>query len=79
MKAGDYAQALYGLGGNAKHLKGLHQALKRRGHEALLPKIFAEYKKLELAETRRAAAAKATPERERTRVLLELYRKLTHA
>ena len=79
MIATDYAKALYKSGKqNAKTLANLRTTLKRRGHEALLPRIFAEYQKLLLAQTRRAKAAAVTPEAERTRVLLELYRTLTH-
>lgn len=78
MIAADYAKALYELGGSAARLSKLKDVLKSRGHEALLPKIFAEYQKLELAESRRQKAAEVTPERERTRVLLELYNKLIH-
>jgi len=73
MLAKDYAKALYLAGGNAKHLKALRMALKKRGHESLLPRIFTEYQKLDLGEKRLAEHKKVTPERERTRVLLELY------
>ncbi len=59
-----------------KFLGNLKAALKRRGHEKLLPHIFAEYEKLDEGRTRAAAARKITPERERTRVLFELYKKL---
>lgn len=72
----DYAKALYSLNPDKSDLAALRNLLKRRGHEKLLPRIFAEYKKLALGEERRAQAAKITPEAERTRVLLELYRKL---
>ncbi len=74
----DYAKALYSLNPDKSHLVKLRTLLKRRGHEKLLPKIFAEYQKLALAEKRRERAAAITPEAERTRVLLELYRKLIH-
>ncbi len=78
MIATDYAKALYQLGGDAKHLTGLREVLKRRGHETLLPQIYAEYKKLVLGAERLAEHKKITPERERTRMLLELYNTLTH-
>lgn len=78
MIAADYAKALYRAGENAKNLRGLHDALARRGQEKLLPQIFAEYKKLVLGAERLAAHKKVTPELERTRTLLELYRTLTH-
>ena len=80
--ASQYAKALHSLiaenptvGG--EFLTNLRAALTRRGHEKLLPQIFAEYEKLQLADTRAKAAAVATPERERTRILFELYKNLT--
>lgn len=74
----DYAKALFELTPTAKHLASLRALLKRRGHEKLLPRIFSEYQKLVLGEKRLAAHKKVTPEKERTRILLELYRTLTH-
>lgn len=74
--ARDYAKALYALPARAKHLPKLREALERRGHQKLLPRIFAEYKKLELSATRRATAVEVTTDTERTRILLELYKKL---
>ncbi|TSC68586.1 MAG: hypothetical protein G01um101456_581 [Parcubacteria group bacterium Gr01-1014_56] len=79
--ASQYARALYSLvkenpKTGKEFLTGLRAALKRRGHEKLLPQIFTEYKKLEVAGERRAQAQKVTPERERTRILFELYKKL---
>ncbi len=78
-----YAKALYELvekrekeGG--RYLKNLRQALERRGHIKLLPQIFFEYKKLALANERIELHKKTTPESERTRMLLELYRRLTN-
>ncbi len=73
-----YAQALYGADTTEpkKALESLRQMLARRGHEKLLPRIFSEYQKLDLKKSRLALHAATTPERERTRVLLELYRKL---
>ncbi len=79
MLATDYAKALYTLGGNAKNLRGLRTVLARRGHEKLLPQIFAEYKKLVLGAERLAQHKEVTPEKEQTRILLELYKKLTNA
>jgi hypothetical protein len=73
----DYAKALYATNPGSKELSNLRSALRRRGHEKLLPRIFSEYKKLLLGDERRDRAAKVTPEAERTRVLLELYRTLT--
>ncbi len=72
----DYAKALYSLTSKSDLLEKMRVALKRRGHEKLLPRIYAEYKKLELAKNRAQMHALITPEKERTRVLLELYRKL---
>ena len=77
-----YAKALYELvEKNDKegklYLKNLRQALERRGHIKLLPQIFSEFKKLALANERTELHKKVTPENERTRVLLELYRRLT--
>lgn len=56
-----------------KLLKNLLALLERRGHSKLLPKIFAEFEKLEL---RRIRVPHETKERQRTRVLLQLYRHL---
>jgi F0F1-type ATP synthase delta subunit len=78
MLATDYAKALYQLGEKENHLPGLREALKRRGHEKLLPQIFAEYKRLVLGAQRLAEHKKVTPEKEQTRILLELYKKLIH-
>ena len=57
-------------------LKNLKEALARRGHQKLLPHIFNAYTRLEEQRTRSAMYKEVTPERERTRVLYELYRKL---
>lgn len=59
-----------------KLLTNLRGALESRGHQKLLPAILTEYQKLELAEERSKALATITPESERNRILLELYRKL---
>ena len=79
--ATSYAKALYALNTEepshtTAHLKNLRTALKRRGHEGLLPHIFTEYEKLALQEKRTAEFREIKPERERTRVLYELYRTL---
>lgn len=76
MKAADYAKALRELGSKPQHLAALTQLLKRRGLAKLLPRILAEYEKLELYHRRLAAHKRVAPEAERTRVLLELYRTL---
>lgn len=80
--ASEYAKALYSLvEKNEKdgktYLKNLRQALERRGHIKLLPQIFSEFKKLAIAAERSEMHGKITPESERTRALLELYKKLT--
>ncbi len=79
--ASQYARALFSLvqenpKTGKEFLAGLRAALKQRGHENLLPQIFAEYQKLETANTRATHAKAVTPERERTRILFELYKKL---
>jgi F0F1-type ATP synthase delta subunit len=56
--------------------KNLRESLRRRGHEKLLPRIYSEFEKLELGEERLKEYKKISPEAERTRTLLELYRKL---
>ncbi len=73
----DYAKALYALGDKAS-MPAFLVTLKRHRHQKLLSKIFSEYQKLILQGQRLAMHKKVTPEQEQTRVLLELYRKLTH-
>ena len=76
-----YAQALWAADtkDSAKAFETLKRTLKARGHEKLMPKIASEYQKLEVRAQRLALHKKVTPERERTRVLLELYHKLVAA
>lgn len=81
MLAQSYARALYCLvsrdaGKGGEYLKNLSASLARRGHGKLLPRIFSEYQALELRDERSKLYNSTTPESERTRVLLELYRKL---
>lgn len=57
-------------------LKNLRSLLVRRRHQSLLPRIYVEYQKLTLREERLELQRSVTPEAERTRVLLELYRTL---
>ena len=57
-------------------LKNLRESLQKRGHEKLLPKIFAEYEKLHIREKRLSEQKKVTPEAEQKKILLELYQKL---
>ena len=79
--ATQYAKALFSLMGEnpekgKEFLSGLKAALARRGHDELLPHIAHEYEKLQLGSERSKRAAATTPEKERTRVLFELYKKL---
>ncbi len=82
--ATQYARALYSLvkenpKTGKEFLAGLRTAVLKRGHEKLLPQIAREYEKLEASDERIALANSVTPERERTRVLFELYKKLIAA
>jgi hypothetical protein len=76
-----YAQALNrsDLSQPKKVLEALNRSLKRRGHEKLLPRIFSEYQKLVLHKERLEMHNATTPESERTRTLVSLYRKLVAA
>ena len=80
--ATNYAKALRAAAAehpnrSAELIQNLRALLKRRGHSSLLPRIFAEYETVSLREERIKRAKAVTPEGERTRVLLELYRRLT--
>lgn len=75
MNAAEYAKAIYDAGDRAS-MGRVRDALERRGHTKLMPQIYREYEKLLLRRDRLAAHEKVTPVQERTRVLLELYRKL---
>lgn len=61
------------------YLANLRQALKRRGHEKLLPNILRAYEHLDASEARRKRLSVITPEMRRTRMLVELYKKLINA
>lgn len=74
--AQQYATALQQAGGTSVHLAALRASLRRRGREQLLSAILSEYQKLLLKNERLAMHRRVTPEVERTRVLLELYRTL---
>ncbi len=75
--AAQYARALHESDApEASKLKNLREALLRRGHEKLLPRIFTEYERLVEKKGRLEEYKKVTPEKERTRVLLELYKKM---
>lgn len=82
--AGQYAQALHEKiaekpASAPSYLKNLRASMRARGHEGLLPRVFAEYEKLELRRRRRESQAKTSPEAKRTRELVELYRTLIAA
>jgi hypothetical protein len=75
--AAQYAKALFeSEAPDKERLKNLRESLARRGHEKLLPKIFAEYERLQERERRLGEYKKITPEKEQTRILLELYKRL---
>ncbi len=74
-----YAKALYETDKSKlskKYFTNLRQVLESRGHQKLLPAIVSEYEKLELAAKRSKTRSTVTPESERNRALLELYRRL---
>lgn len=74
-----YAKALFDLvlaHPDKEHLPGLKKTLERKGHQKLLPRIFAEYTALLERKERSNRYAQITPQAERTRKLLELYRTL---
>ncbi len=75
MKAAEYAQAIYDAGEKVS-VKHVREALTRRGHIKLMPQIYREYEKLLLRRDRLEKHKKITPTQERTRILLELYKKL---
>ena len=80
--AAQYAKALYETvvhnpSGSSGYLKNLRASLTQRGHVKLLPKIFTEYQKLETKHKRSKMHRTVTPHMLRTKVLLELYQKLT--
>ena len=79
--AASYARALHQLVSSngskgATYIANLRASLAKRGHLKLLPKIVSEYQKLEIAGARAARSSAVTPEKERTRMLLGLYKKL---
>ncbi len=82
MTAADtYARALLSAvednpGRGGELLKNLRSLLARRGHEKLLPRIYQASVRLLRSKERSARYKEASPEQERTRALLELYRRL---
>jgi hypothetical protein len=82
--ADQYAKALHELVSehpdrSDAYLVNLRQSLKRRDHEKLLPRIFEAYKIIESGQARRTRVSQTTPETRRTRMLVELYKKLLTA
>ncbi len=82
--AKQYARGIYeAQAGRANASKAFFErvqdALTERGHAKLLPRVASEYEKLLLRERRREADERVTPEGERVRVLVQLYRKLISA
>ena len=79
--ARQYAEVLSTLSTDAKGQESISRnffaALKHNGHEKLLPAIVRECERLDLGRKRLAEQKKITPEQEQTRILTELYRKLT--
>ena len=76
-----YARALHDLvaaapAKSAEYVAGLRQTLERKGHQTLMPRIYSQYVSLVERKERSRSYAKASPESERTRILLELYRAL---
>ena len=71
----EYAQALLTVtrsrseAGKRTLLPRLREILKRRGHEKLLPRIFAEYEKLLERQTKRGVKVSFARERDRTQAL----------
>ncbi len=61
-----------------EYLANLKKTLTTKGHQKLMSRIFAEYKTIIEKKDRTKKYGVVTPESERTRVLLELYRTLLH-
>jgi len=79
--AASYARALHQLvstnpSKGSTYIANLRASLAKRGHLKLLPKIVSEYQKLDVGKERAARNSAVTPEKERTRILLGLYKKL---
>ena len=79
--ADQYAKALHevaaGNPGSANIcVKNLYAALKKRGHEKLLPRIVKSYEHLDMNNARKTKHARVTPLQRRTHTLVELYKKL---
>ncbi len=76
-----YAAALHALiekepAKAGEYLSSLKKTLERKGHQKLLGRIFAEYRRDIEKKKRFDSYREITPEHERTRTLLELYRTL---
>jgi hypothetical protein len=81
--AAQYARALYDLAEQkpaeaVAFLERLREILALRGHQRLLPRIYTEYERLAQHRARLRLHREVTPEQERTRQLVELYRRLIH-
>jgi len=80
--ATSYAKALHQLMDKSdlskQYLANLRESLEKRGHLNLLPNILTEYQKLDIQKERSLRHNAVTPEKERVRVLLDLYKKLTN-
>jgi hypothetical protein len=81
--ATQYAHALHDLaeanpGEAVAYLERLREVLASRGHVSLLPRIYTEYVHLLQHKARLKLHREITPEQERTRQLVELYRRLIH-
>ena len=82
--ASSYARALEELvaqnpAKGQSYIKNLRIGLAKRGHSKLLPRILSEYQKLSIEQERSIQHRAVTPEKERVRVLLGLYKKLIDA
>jgi F0F1-type ATP synthase delta subunit len=82
--AEQYARALFELveknpKEGPQYLKNLAHALERRGHCKLLPSVLSAYETITLAAHRAKLHRRITPAQERTRTLLQLYKKLVAA
>ncbi len=76
-----YAEALYQLvvaapNRSREYLEQLVSTLKHKGHTQLLPRIFSQFEKILERKKRSEIYSTESPEKKRTRILLELYRTL---
>lgn len=76
-----YAEALFALvekdpSKAGDYLANLKKTLEKKGHQQLLSRVFSEYRRIIERRERSESYKHITPEQERTRALLELYRTL---